>query len=101
MKFRERHVVPLLERALRAFPVVVVVGMRKTGKTTLVLRFGNGRAGARVYVTLDDLPTLAAAREDPQGFVDGLARPVTIDEVQRVPPLLLAIKRKVAFGEES
>ncbi len=53
-----------------------------------------GVAG-RSYFTLDDLGAYEAARRDPQGFVSGLPRPVTLDEVQRVPELLLAIKGEV------
>jgi predicted AAA+ superfamily ATPase len=48
----------------------------------------------RPYITLDDPATLAAARSDPAGFVRGLQKAV-IDEVQRVPNLLLAIKESV------
>jgi hypothetical protein len=52
-----------------------------------------GRRG-RTYLTLDDRTTLDAARADPAGFVRGLDR-VTVDEIQRVPDLLLAIKKSV------
>jgi predicted AAA+ superfamily ATPase len=51
-------------------------------------------SAARPYITLDDPATLAAARADPTGFVRGLKRAV-IDEVQRAPALLLAIKESV------
>jgi len=79
--------------ALRESPVVLVQGPRQAGKTTLVRQVA-GRTGAR-YLTLDDAATLAAASRDAQGFVTGLAGPVVIDEVQRVPELLLAIKLAV------
>lgn len=46
------------------------------------------------YLTLDDELTLLAAREDPVGMIRGLDRAV-IDEVQRAPQLLLAIKKAV------
>ncbi len=52
-----------------------------------------GDAG-RTYITLDDQTVLDAARSDPTGLIRGLDR-VTIDEVQRAPDLLLAIKRTV------
>lgn len=91
MPSRPRALEASLRRALREFPVAVVVGLRQVGKTTLV----RGLDPARAFVTLDDLGALAAARSDPQGFVRGLPRPVTIDEVQRVPELLLAIKGEV------
>ncbi len=60
---------------------------------------GNRRSsrarGGRRYVTLDDAATLTAVRADPSGFVLDLDGPVTIDEVQRVPELFLAIKLSV------
>jgi predicted AAA+ superfamily ATPase len=46
-------------------------------------------------MTLDDAVLLAAAREDPAGFLAGIDGAVVIDEVQRVPDLFLAIKAEV------
>lgn len=71
--------------------VVLVVGPRQAGKTTLVRRFANE---ARPFVTLDDAQTLNAARADPVGFVRSLPSAI-IDEVQRAPALMLAIKETV------
>jgi len=85
----------LLERkvgeALSDTPVVLIVGPRRAGKTTLVRKIGGTE---RTYVTLDDQTVLDAAQSDPAGFVRGLNE-ATIDEIQRVPELLLAIKRSV------
>ncbi len=86
---RPRWLQPLLTRALRAMPVVVVTGARQTGKTTLARRL----APARHYLTLDDLGVLAQAERDPASLLAEL--PVTLDEVQRAPRLLLAVKRRV------
>ena len=77
--------------ALKDTPVVMVTGPRQSGKTTLVRAFA-GRD--RAYVTLDDDTVLAGIRSDPVGFLRGLDRAV-IDEVQRAPELLRAIKRSV------
>jgi hypothetical protein len=72
-------------------PVVLLAGPRQAGKTTLVRQL----AGQNMrYLTLDDEVTLLAAREDPVGMVRDLDRAV-IDEVQRVPQLLMAIKKSV------
>ena len=46
----------------------------------------------RVYRTLDDFATLAAARANPEAL---LAEDAILDEVQRCPELLLALKRRV------
>jgi predicted AAA+ superfamily ATPase len=80
-----------IRTALRDTRVVAISGPRQSGKTTLARRFA--RQG-RNYLTLDSQPTLAAARSDPVAFIRGLDR-VVIDEVQRAPDLLLAIKQSV------
>lgn len=77
--------------ALADTPVVMVTGPRQSGKTTLVRTFASR---GRTYVTLDDDTVLAGVRGDPVGFLRGLDRAV-IDEVQRAPELLRAIKRAV------
>jgi len=81
----------LAAEALLDTPVVLIVGPRRAGKTTLVRELGTAR---RAYVTLDDQAARDAARTDPAGFVRGL-NDATIDEAQRAPELLLAIKRSV------
>lgn len=80
-----------LVESLRDTPVVLLVGPRRAGKTTLARSMSNG---GRVYLTLDDQTTLEAARADPVAFVRGLDLAI-IDEVQRVPELILAIKKAV------
>jgi predicted AAA+ superfamily ATPase len=80
-----------INTALTDTPVVLLIGPRQCGKTTLVRHLFNKD---RQYVTLDDDTVLAAARSDPGGFVRGFDR-VTIDEVQRSPELLRAIKQSV------
>jgi len=83
---------PALQRDLRDFPVVVVVGPRQVGKSTLVRDSKLGRE--RLYLTLDDLDLLGEARSQPERLL-GRAPLVTVDEIQRAPELLLAIKREV------
>lgn len=86
-----RYLQPRIEEAMQDTPVVLVNGPRQAGKTTLVRQFADA---TRTYVTLDDAATLAVVRQDPVGFVRSVDRAV-IDEVQRVPELLLAIKQSV------
>ncbi|MFT4036349.1 MAG: ATP-binding protein [Patulibacter sp.] len=74
--------------------VVVILGPRQAGKTTLVRSLAPTH-GARTYVTLDDHPTRTLAQSDPDGFIANLALPVAIDEVQRAPSILLSIKARV------
>lgn len=77
--------------ALEDTPVVMVNGPRQCGKTTLVRTFADPH---RAYVSLDDETALAAARSDPVGFLRPLDQAV-IDEVQRAPELLRAIKKVI------
>jgi hypothetical protein len=86
-----RYVTGLMNIALGDTPVVLVTGPRQCGKTTLVRDLAAGR---RQFFTLDDDTTLAAARSDPAGLVRGLNK-CTIDEIQRAPDLLRAIKKTV------
>jgi predicted AAA+ superfamily ATPase len=86
-----RHLLPRIQEALLDTRVVLLAGPRQAGKTTLARSLaGKGRA----YLTLDDATTLAAARADPTGLIRDLDHAV-IDEVQRAPDLLLAIKESV------
>ena len=87
----ERFIAPRIEEALSDTPVVLVTGPRRAGKTTLVRTLGDA---GRTYITLDDQTVLEAARADPTALIRGLDR-ATIDEIQRAPDLLLAIKKTV------
>jgi predicted AAA+ superfamily ATPase len=84
-----RALEPSLISALRSFPVVVVTGSRQTGKSTLVRPLDG-----RPYLTLDNLEILERARQQPDALVRNSDR-LTLDEVQRSPDLLLAVKRAV------
>jgi predicted AAA+ superfamily ATPase len=87
----QRFVERRAEEALSDTPVVLIVGPRRAGKTTLVRKMGEA---GRTYITLDDQTTLDAAQSDPVGFIRGLDQAI-IDEIQRAPDLLLAIKKTV------
>lgn len=87
-----RWIEPRITEALLDTPIVLLAGPRQAGKTTLVRQIAE-QQGLR-YLTLDDALTLLSAREDPVGMIRSLDRAV-IDEIQRAPQLLLAIKKSV------
>ena len=87
-----RAIEPRIAEAMQDTPVILLAGPRQAGKTTLVRQIAE-RQGLR-YLTLDDELTLLSAREDPVGMIRDLDQAV-IDEIQRVPQLLLAIKKSV------
>lgn len=88
---RPRHLQPRLLAALGDSRVVFLHGARQSGKSTLVQSLIGPRYRAQ-YLTLDDATVLSAAQRDAQGFVAAIEGPAILDEVQRVPDLLWAIK---------
>ncbi|MGH7846632.1 MAG: AAA family ATPase, partial [Candidatus Binatia bacterium] len=86
-----RHLQAALAERRRLMPAVVVTGARQTGKSTLVQIL---TPGERRFLSLDDLDVVELARRDPEALLGGSA-PVTLDEVQREPDLLLAVKRAI------
>jgi predicted AAA+ superfamily ATPase len=89
MNFVARWLQKQLELALAALPVVVLTGARQTGKSTMAQHLWPQRR----YLTLDDLDLLHQAKHEPETLL--VNPPMTIDEVQRAPELVLAIKRYV------
>ncbi|MFH1026153.1 MAG: ATP-binding protein [Nitrospirota bacterium] len=78
-----------IKKALKYFPVVLLTGARQVGKSTLALDI------CETYMTFDDITIYASARSDPKTFVNSLKKPVVIDEVQKMPEILNAIKMDV------
>ncbi|MBL8535016.1 MAG: ATP-binding protein [Betaproteobacteria bacterium] len=88
-----RFVQSRVEAALADTPVVLVNGPRQSGKSTLVRMLAD--AAGVSYRTLDNATTLAAATDDPEGFVSALSPAVALDEIQKAPRLFPAIKQAV------
>ncbi len=86
----QRQLKGRMDIAMKDTPVVLINGPRQSGKTTLVKQC----ALSLSYYTLDDDNTLNAAKQDPIGFVSRIDRGI-IDEIQRAPELLRAIKLSV------
>jgi uncharacterized protein len=76
--------------AMHDTPVVLINGPRQSGKTTLVKQY----SPSLPYYTLDDDNILNAAKQDPVSFVNRIDKGI-IDEIQRAPELLRAIKLSV------
>ena len=97
-----RHMENQILRASEHYPVVMVCGQRQVGKSTMLNHI---RESARRYVTMDDGNARRLAAEDPALFFETYGYPLLIDEFQRVPSILLEIKRivdeKALAGEDN
>ena len=82
----------VLKLALNNRRVVILSGARQCGKTTTSKIMVDKNA---TYRTLDDSTLFQAAKNDPQGFVKLSKGTMVIDEIQRVPELITAIKKAV------
>ncbi len=91
MPIYRRIVASRIKEALTDTRVVLITGPRQAGKTTLAQMLASREMK---FFTLDNTTTLTAAKNDPVGFIRGAKRAI-IDEIQRVPDLLLAIKESV------
>jgi hypothetical protein len=93
-QYYERYTKASIKEALLDTPVVFVMGARQSGKTTLAKELTVGSDWQ--FVNLDDKSSLESIEQDPVGFLQLLeGRPVVIDEIQRLPEMLLAIKQSV------
>jgi predicted AAA+ superfamily ATPase len=91
-KYYPRDITDAVSIALENMPVVVLTGMRQTGKTTFLC--SQPEIGNRIYVSFDDFAQLEAAKSDPDGFISR-EKPLTIDEAHKCPGIFGAIKRAV------
>jgi predicted AAA+ superfamily ATPase len=89
--FIARHLDARIREALLDTPAILVNGPRQCGKTTLVRQYASQD---RPYFSLDEQGLLQAVKADPVGFVRQNPQAI-IDEVQRAPELLLALKASI------
>jgi uncharacterized protein len=95
----ERHLRPAVVEALSEARAVCLLGARQVGKSTLAKEIATHERPA-AYLTLDDEGTRRSALEDPTGFVAAIPGPAVIDEIQRAPNLMLAIKSRLDTSNE-
>lgn len=91
-KYITRSLEPVLRRAVREFPAVVVTGPRQSGKTTLLRHIFGKR---HHYISLEPPDVRSAASSDPRGFIEMNPPPIILDEVQYAPDLLPYVKEHI------
>lgn len=98
----QRHLEAQILHASRYYPVVMVCGQRQVGKSTMLNHI---KEPGRRYVTLDDGNARRLAATDPALFFETYGYPLLIDEFQRVPSILLEMKKivdqKTLNGEDN
>lgn len=98
----KRHLESQVREASKFYPVVMVCGQRQVGKSTML---NHMKEKERRYVTLDDGNARRLAEKDPELFFETYGYPLLIDEFQRVPSILLEMKRivdrKALNGEDN
>lgn len=82
----KRSIESLIQTALSISPIVLLKGARQVGKSTLSTQL------KLHYVVLDDISVRISVKEDPIGFIQRLPKPACIDEIQKAPELLEALK---------
>ncbi len=88
----KRSVEEILKTALSISPAVLLSGARQVGKSTLCLSLENE------YRVFDNFTERASAINDPIGYISTLPKPITLDEIQKVPQVLEGIK--IAIDKE-
>ena len=91
MKHVQRELEPVLLKAMRSFPAVVLTGPRRSGKTHLLRQLFPQAS----YFLLEDPDIVSRLRADPHGFLDGVTTPVILDEVQNVPEVFAHVRSRI------
>lgn len=93
----KRHMEKSLIKAASEYPVVILIGPRQSGKTTLV----RTAFDKHDYISLEDPDNREFASEDPRGFLGQFAGSVILDEIQRVPDLFSYIQGTVDEADKA
>lgn len=89
--YKQRHIEQKVAILARHFKVIIIVGARQVGKTTLLCHL----FPELKHITFDPVQDLYNARQAPDLFLANFPAPIILDEIQYVPELLAALKRKV------
>jgi len=95
MHIRDRYIVDIIDKKLRAFAIVGVLGARQVGKSTL-LRDLIAKPRGLSYLTLDRPNILSEARSQPESFIlsssEDFSKTIIVDEAHKAPDLFDVLK---------
>jgi predicted AAA+ superfamily ATPase len=89
-----RNLTSAAKEILQYFPALIIQGARQTGKSTFAAKLTEHDPEAKV-VSFDDEDTRAAFYQDRQFFMNQSDTTLVIDEIQRVPESILAVKSSI------
>ena len=89
-----RSLEPVIQKAAREFPAVVLIGPRQSGKTTLIKYLFGERYP---IISLESPDVRLIAMNDPRGFLSFYPPPTVFDEIQYAPALLPYIKERIDY----
>ena len=95
MTYVNRTLEKVLLRASKRFKVIMVTGIRQSGKSTLLKHLSD-----RTCVSLDNIKALDTACRSDEVFFEKYPAPLLIEEIQRAPNLFLPIKELVDNHDE-
>lgn len=90
-KYLKRHIEKNVAQYAKYFKIILVTGARQVGKSTMLAKV---LPDIRTFV-FDPVQDIYGARQDPDLFLDTYPPPLILDEIQFVPELLPALKRRV------
>lgn len=90
-----RFLEPITQSVLSISPAVLIAGPRQVGKSTLSMKL------ISQYILLDDVSIRNSAKEDPVGFIQSYTVPLCLDEIQKAPELIEAIKLAIDKNREN
>lgn len=94
--YLSRHIEAKLKSYSKNFKIVLVKGARQVGKSTLIKNcFPKLKT-----IVFDPVQDLYGARQDPDQFLANFPSPIILDEVQYVPELVPALKRKIDLSDK-
>lgn len=90
----KRYTTDLIKQSLKDFPAVLLIGARQVGKSTVAKQLVK-EGICQEYISFDDMSNLQLALADPDGFLERFTESVALDEIQRVPDLMRALKKRI------